>query len=267
MHWLCLLSKLLERGILLKAVDINCYIGNWPFRKLRRNTIEDLQKIHMENNIEYGYISSLNSIFYNDPFEAEEDLHEAVKDTPYKHIMTINPLLPEFEQDIDMGIREFNIKGIKIFPGYHGYSLQDESLERLCNILDDYGLPLFVAIRMEDERLNYIMKPKQPSINEICNFIKNHNNTIIFLSMLYGELMACKDYIREAKNVFFDTSGIRNFLGIEKLLGTFNADKILYGSQFPLYCLKSSFLMTDKAQIGDEEKRKIFYKNAHFLNK
>lgn len=187
----------------MKAVDINCYIGNWPFRKLRRNTIEDLKRMHMKNNIEYGYVSSLNSIFYNDPFEGEEDLHEAIKDTPYKHIMTINPLLPEFKQDIDRGIREFDIKGIKIFPGYHGYSLQDESIERLCSILGDYGLPLFVVIRMEDERLNYIMKPEQPSADEICNFIKNHNkNTIIFLSMLYGEIMACKDYIREAKNVF-----------------------------------------------------------------
>lgn len=56
-------------------------------------------------------------------------------------------------------------------------------------------------------------------------------------------------------------------MGIEKLIETFNADKILYGSQFPLYCLKSSFLMTDKAQIDDEEKRKIFYKNVHLLGK
>lgn len=248
----------------MKAIDANCYIGSWPFRKLRRHTIEDLKHIHGENNIEYGYVSFLNSIFYNDPFEGEEDLYRAINGTPYKHVMTINPQLPEFERDIERGIDKFGIKGVKIFPGYHGYSLQDKSVEKLCSVLYNYGLPLFVVVRMEDERLNYIMTPRTLSREEICNFISKNQNmgTIVFLSMLYGELVSCRDCILTAKNVLFDTSGIRNFMGIEKLVEFFSADKILYGSQFPLYCLKSSFLMTDRAEIEDKEKKKIFYDNA-----
>jgi len=248
----------------MKAIDVNCYIGNWPFRKLRRHTIEDLKRVHMENDIEYGYVSCLNSIFYNDPFEGEEELYRIINGTPYRHVMTINPQLPEFERDIQRGIEQFGIKGVKIFPGYHGYSLGDGSVEKLCSVLYDCGLPLFVVARMEDERLNYIMTPRTLSREEICNFINKNQNmvTIIFLSMLYGELMSCGDCILPAKNVLFDTSGIRNFMGIEKLVKFFGADKIVYGSQFPLYCLKSSFLMTHRAQIEDKEKERIFYHNA-----
>ena len=248
---------------MLKAIDVNCYIGDWPFRKLHRNTMEDLKRIHMENDIGYGYVSSINSIFYNDPFEGEEDLHEAIRNTPYKHTMTINPRLPEYRQDIDKGIRQLAVRGVKIFPGYHGYSLQDEALEELCAILAGCGLPLFVVVRLEDERLNYIMKPVPPSKGEICGFIRNHRqNTIVLLSMLYGELTACRDCILEAENVFFDTSGIRNLFGIEQLAESFPAEKIMYGSQFPLYCLKSSFLMVDRAQINEQDKGRIFCQNA-----
>ena len=67
-------------------IDINCLLGNWPFRKIRKNKFEDLKAVHKRNEIDYGYVSSLNSIFYNDPFEGDLELHEIIKDTSYKHI-------------------------------------------------------------------------------------------------------------------------------------------------------------------------------------
>ncbi len=251
----------------LKAIDMNCYIGNWPFRRLRRNSMEDLKRIHAENGIESGYVSSLNSIFYNDPYEGEKELQEALTGTSYQHVMTLNPLLPVWEQDIHRAEKEMNIRGIKIFPGYHGYSLQEKSADRLYRALESSGLPLFVVVRMEDERLNYLMTPRQLSAEEICSFIQKHDGDvpIVLIGMLAAELMTCGDAIRKARNVYFDTSGLRNFFDTENLVETFGADKILYGSQFPLYCLKSSFLMTDKARIDEKDRGKIFCGNARRL--
>ncbi len=252
----------------MKAIDMNCYIGNWPFRRLRQNSMEDLKRIHAENGIESGYVSSLNSIFYNDPYEGEKELQENLKGTSYQHVMTLNPILPVWEQDIHRAEKEMNIRGIKILPGYHGYSLQEKSADRLYRVLENSGLALFVVVRMEDERLNYLMTPRQLSAEEICTFIRKHNGNvpIVLIGMLAAELMACKDGIRKARNVYFDTSGLRNLFDTENLVKTFGADKILYGSQFPLYCLKSSFLMTDKAQIEEKDKEKIFYGNARRLS-
>ena len=84
----------------MKIVDVNCLVGHWPFRKLYKNSFADLMEIHRKNNIGYGFVSSLNSIFYNDPFEGEEDLHNIIKGTDYRHVLTINPMLPCFEKDI-----------------------------------------------------------------------------------------------------------------------------------------------------------------------
>ena len=71
-----------------RNIDINCLVGHWPYRKLYKNTFEEVQKIHKANGISSGYVSSLDSIFYNDPFEGDEDLHEILKGTSYHHVLT-----------------------------------------------------------------------------------------------------------------------------------------------------------------------------------
>ena len=50
-------------------IDINCLLGNWPFRKIRKNKFEDLKAVHKRNEIDYGYVSSLNSIFIMTPLK------------------------------------------------------------------------------------------------------------------------------------------------------------------------------------------------------
>jgi len=253
----------------MKKTDVNCLLGHWPFRKIYKNTFEDLKRVHRNNGISYGYVSSINSIFYNDPFEGEEELHEVIKGSDYKHILTVNPTLPNYTDDIKNAINLFDIKGVRIYPGIHGYKLDSRYVTNLCGFLRNLGLPLFLTMRLEDERLNYIMHPQAPSVDELSDFIKiNPMNTILLLNICYHEIIGLKDDINSHSNVFCDTSGLKHLLFImEKLLKDINADKIVYGSLHPLYCLKSTMLLIEKAQIDESVKEKILGINADFLFK
>lgn len=244
--------------------DINCLIGHWPFRKIRKNSFDDLKKAHAENGISSGYVSSIDSIFYNDPFEGDEELHEIIKGSGYHHVLTVNPALPEYTGDIEKGAKLFDIKGVRIYPGYHGYGLDCQSIDRLCAILRDLRLPLFLTLRMEDERLDHIVRPAAIQTDDLAKFIKKYKeNSIILLNIRFPELMALKDAINSNKNVFFDTCGLKDPLfPVERLLEIFDAEKILYGSLYPLYCMKSSTLIVEKADIQEPVKEKIFYGNS-----
>lgn len=247
--------------------DVNCMIGHWPYRRLYKSNFEDLKKVHRDNNISSGYVSYIDSIFYNDPFEGEEELHEIIKGSSYHHILTINPLMPGFLKDVEKGNNLFNIKGVKIYPGYHGYSLDDIMIDNLCSVLRKLKLPLFVVLRMEDERLNYMFKPRSISQEEVSRFIrKNSDIKIILLNANIYELLKIKDDINSSDNIFFDTSGLKGSLfPIENLLEVFEVKKILYGSLHPLYCLKSTLLSVEMAQIGEMEKEKIISENWRVL--
>jgi len=248
----------------VKKIDVNCLLGSWPFRKIRKNSFDDLKNIHEGNNMEYGYVSSLNSIFYNDPFEGDQDLHEIIKDTPYKHILTVNPDLPWFVDDIAEGIKLFDIKGVRIYPGYHGYTLDSQPVGKLCRVLAENKLPLFISMRMEDERLNYLVQPRSIDKTELSQFLEAHpENTVVLLSIRYGEILPIKDIINSRKNIFVDTSGFKDLLFIiEKLTKEVDHRKIMYGSNHPLYCMKSTTLLVEKAEVDNSVKEDIFYNNA-----
>jgi len=251
----------------MKGFDVNCLLGHWPFRKIRKNTFEDLRSVHAENDISTGLVSSLNSIFYNDPFEGDSELFNIIKSSGYKQILTVNPLLPGYENDIKEGMKLFDIIGVRVYPGYHGYDLTDRHFKELCDILAAYDLPIFLTIRLEDERLEYIIEHRSAKLEMLAGFLSDHTKlTIILLTIRNEELIHIKDILCSSPNIYYDTSGLKNQLfAIEKITDALGAKNLLYGSLHPLFCLKSTQLLVSKAEISPRAKKDIFYENARGL--
>lgn len=246
------------------AIDVNCLLGHWPFRKIYKNTFDHLKQVHQKNNIKYGYVSSINSIFYNDPFEGDLELHEIIKDSPYKHILTVNPVLPGFKDDIESGIKLFGISGVRVYPGYHQYNLDNAAFLELCKILKYYNLPLFLSMRLDDERLDYIIKPAHLIMEDMSIFLsKNTDLRVLLLTFRNEELLQFKDTLLAHPNAFYDTSGLKNNLfAVEKSIEDFGHNRMIYGSQHPLLCLKSTHLLVEKAELDEAIKEKILCKNV-----
>jgi predicted TIM-barrel fold metal-dependent hydrolase len=249
--------------------DVNALLGHWPFRKIRKNSLEDLRRVHRENGITGGYVASLNSIFYNDPFEGDEELHGLIGGTEYKHVLTVNPTLPGWQRDIEDGLRRFDIRGVRIYPTYHDYDLNGEPVAELCEALKRHGLPLFVTKRMEDERLDYLVKPKPLEVTALGKFLSGQPELdIIVLNIRFNEIVSLREEAKRLPRLYFDTCGLKDKVFVlEELLNIVPAKKIIYGSQHPLYCLKSSFCLVDMVEIPEETKRSILSENVKLLSR
>lgn len=248
----------------MSRFDLNCMIGHWPFRKLRHNTLEEIQKIHGKNGITGGCISSLDSILYNDPYEGDEDMAGIIKGTDYIHIQSVNPVLSFTVADIKRGIEMFGIKGVKIYPCYHQYNLDTPELEPVCEYLRDQNIPLFVQLRMEDYRADYVMLQKQLGVKDIEVLLKKYpDNKIVLLTPRLHEIKALASMLKESKNVLMDTSGLKDGLySVESVVDAIGPDKLAYGSLYPLFCLKSTLMLVEEAKLDQEIKQKILWENA-----
>ncbi len=243
--------------------DANCYVGNWPFHKVRRNSFEEIKKLHQQNGIEGGFVSSLEAIFYNDPWEADAELHQAIKDEPnYHHVLTVNPLLPGTIDSIHRAVKEWGICGVRLLPGFHGYTLADEKVRAVCDVIREYGLIVFITIRMEDERNTYFFHPRTVNLGEVIDFFYlNPGMKAIICGAWHGDMMYLRPILEKSDttaDIYWECSAMRTGLYIVDDLYKKNmTDRLIYGSMAPIFVLKSTRLLVETADIPEEEKEKI----------
>lgn len=248
----------------MQIYDMNCYAGHWPFRRLRRGNLEDVRKLHKENNIIGGIISSLDSVFYNDPQEGEAEFAAMAAAAGYGFAVTINPMLPAAEQSIHTAACRLYAQACKIFPGMHRYNAQQGEVRGLCQCLQRHKLPLLITVRMEDERLEYLYQSTPVNVVEFALLAEEFPQLpIVLCGCKADEICAARNAVPHGENLFFDTSGIKNNLfAMEKLVYEVSSSCLLYGSQAPLYCLKSSLYKVVRSTMSADAAKEILYTNS-----
>lgn len=239
----------------MSRIDFNCFIGGWPFHKVRKKTIGDLLALHDKNGITGAYVSSTDAIFFNDPYEAELELAAALKGTGYRQVMTVNPTLPGCFADIRRGLTELGIAGVRIMPGFHDYTLDSAPVSELCGLLRELKLPLWLTPRMEDERVTYMFHPKSVPLDAMKSFLAAQTGfPVLLANARLHEILALKEIIEARGDVFADACGLKDGLfPVERLYEAGIAPAYLvYGSLQPIFCLKSSLLLVEKADIPNE---------------
>lgn len=245
----------------MKRLDFNGFAGNWPFFKVRNNTVEKLAQLHAHCGITGGFVSSLEAIFYQDPYEAELALARQLKGTPYLHAMTLNPMLPGWKDDLKRGVKQLNIKAVRLVPGFQGYTLADPVLEEVAADLQVYGLPVILTLRMRDERTMWMIQPDNVSVEALQGFLDKYPDiptVVTHIRAAEAEKLAPQFAARE--NLFVDISGFKDGLFVLDRMATESAARghLVYGSGAPLMEMQATTLQIDTAQIPEETKAEIF---------
>ena len=249
-----------------RYLDFSCWVGGWPFHKIRKGGLQDLVALHRKYGISGGYVSSTDAIFYNDPWEAEWQLHKQLVQTPaYRHVPVVNPTLPGWRENW-MNLEKLPAAGVRVFPGIHGYSLEHPEFLALIEKLSEQSLPLFFTLRAEDARVCYLLSPRSIDIDELKGFLSRPFGCPIILSNLYkNEALKLRDTILSKKYIWLDTCGLKDGLfTLEELQNAQLTDRIIYASFTPLLCLASSMQVVRSSSLVQEQKEAILRGDAFF---
>lgn len=245
----------------MERFDGNCFVGNWPFFRVRENTIEKLAALHKKYHITSGFVSSLEAIFYQDPYEAELQLAEQLRKTDYKHVVVLNPALPAWEAGLHRCVETLAVSGVRLLPGYHSYSLRDPQMDRVVAAIKQYNLQMLITLRMHDDRTGWMIKPVPVPPEDIACFIKSNPDIRILLNHIrpaeiekLNALGVCWD------NVFIDTCGFKD--GTNPIEAVMKYDylkgHIVYGSGAPIMEPYATVLQLETANLDPSEIAEIF---------
>jgi predicted TIM-barrel fold metal-dependent hydrolase len=225
------------------SIDVQTYIGHFPYRQLRGNSPQGLVQYMDRWSISQTVVANLNGVFYRYPQPANEELAAAIRPYPGRFIpfAVLNPTYPGWKADLETCHGKLGMKGLRLYPQYHGYKLSDPRFEQMLEAASALGMPVAFSRWLEDPRQrSWLDTSEELRLDDLVPVLANHPGTFLLHSpYIYPVKDEHVRVFRQAK-VYFDTvfatatisawSGY-DILSLIKLLGP---DRFLFGSAYPL---------------------------------
>lgn len=256
--------------------DINAYIGHWPFRQLRGNTLEAMVE-RMDNfGVDKALVANINGIFYKDTHTSNKELYTSIQsnkafENRFILFATMNPILPWWKHSLEVGHGEWGMKGIRLFPIYHEYELTDARCITLVKAARDLGMPISIPLRMIDLRQrSWLDAGSELDLNHIASLVKKVPDAkYIILDTRQGLGRDTTDEslkILQEADIIFDTvrgSGvpITGYSGVSLhyLLENFGPEKIAFGTGTPFVDYCSPFIRVEVFEEADEKTKALIW--------
>jgi predicted TIM-barrel fold metal-dependent hydrolase len=237
-------------------LDINAYVGHWPYRPLRGNTLTKMLTRMNKFGVDMAVVANLNGLFYVDVQLANEELHaEILSNEAFKGrflpFATMNPVLSWWKDSLEVCHKDFGMKGIRLYPLYHHYKLTDPSCIELVKAARDRQMTISIPLRMTDLReRSWLDVDNALTYNDIAALVSavpDAKYMILEARITDTQPVTTPESVKilQNANVLFDTSrgsGVPikgpNSESLKYLLDTFGINKIAFGTETPFvdYC-------------------------------
>lgn len=258
-------------------VDINAYVGHWPFKKLQYNTCGELLERMNKFGVDVSVVANLNGVFYKNTQSANEELYEEIQSNRrFKNrfilFAVINPIYAGWRYDVEMCVKKFGMKGVRLYPIYHDYDITDKNCIELVKVARDLDVSVAFSLRIVDSRQRSWMDvSKEWNLKDVVPIIKEVPDAKYLVLNIANNSRMNDEELNSLKgaNVLFDTSG-RAVSPMNEFINKFGKEKFAFGTHTPILDYLTGLLRIESLykNEADEETKELFrYKNAKkFLN-
>lgn len=175
---------------------------------------------------------------------------------------TIHAAYPNKTEELRR-IRELGLHGVKIHPDTQYYNMNDERMDEVYDFLSKEDLPLL--IHCGDYRYDY-SHPRR-----LKDILDRFPDLTVIAAHFGGWSVwdLALEYLRDTR-CYLDTSSSIAMLGTvraEELIRLYGAERIVFGTDFPMWRLKDELAFFEKMNLTQEEKELIFHQNAEKILK
>ncbi len=117
-----------------EIVDTNVHLFRWPFRGLKYDRTEALVRKLSRHRIMQAWAGSFEAVVHKQLDAANRRLAEECRERGGGLLIpigSVNPAWPDWEEDLRRCHEQYRMRGIRLYPAYHGYRLDHPELPRL----------------------------------------------------------------------------------------------------------------------------------------
>jgi predicted TIM-barrel fold metal-dependent hydrolase len=251
-------------------IDVNVNLSRWPARRVRGDETDALAAKLRAHGVTEAWAGSLDSLLHKDiasvnaRLVAECRSQTGVRLVPFG---SVNPLLPDWEEDLRRCAEEHHMPGIRLHPSYHGYKLDHPAFARLLKLAAERRLLVQLAVVMEDERMMHpLLRVQAVNPEPLAALVAQTPGLRLVLlnalRTLRGEVLVT---LVRAGDVSVDIAMLEGVAGVANLLEQVPHERVLYGSHAPLFYFESALLKLKESPLAAPRLRAVRAENARRL--
>jgi uncharacterized protein len=251
-----------------RVIDTNISLFQWPFRRLPfSKTTELLGKLH-DRDINQAWAGSFEGLLHRDVAGVNSRLAAECREYGGNVLIpfgTVNPTLPDWEEDLRRCHEEHHMPGIRLHPNYHGYSLNVPEFERLLRLAAERQLVVQLAAAMEDQRTQHpLLHVADVDLAPLAEVIRNVP-TLKLVILNHKATGAAFTSLMKTPGVKFDVSRINATDGVARVMRTLPADRVVFGTHAPFLIYEAAMIKVYESNLTEEESSAVLWQNAASL--
>ncbi len=251
-------------------IDVNANLSRWPFRRTPCDELPALIKKFQEHGVQQAWVGSLDGLFHRDMGGVNLRLVEACRQERRVKLLpfgSINPMLPDWQEDIRRCAEEYRMPGIRLHPNYHGYKLDEPVAGELLDLASRRGLIVQLALRMEDIRVQHrLMRIPDVDARPLAALVKARPGLRL---VVLNNMATLQDQdlrgLAATDRVWFEISMREGVGGVARLLQVVPSARVLFGSHLPLFSLESAVFKIREAGLEGPQRQAIEHDSAQRL--
>lgn len=246
-----------------RIIDTNVSLMQWPFRRLPLDESQRLVTKLQELGISHAWAGSFEALLHRDITGVNQRLAMACsKFEELTPIGVVNLSLPDWEEDLRRCAEVHDMRGVRLHPGYHEYTLADPRFVELLKRATDAKRFVQIAVAMEDARTQHSLvrvadvdlKPLPAALEQVPGARVQLLNARLQSSLLKE--------LAQSPGVLFDTARVEGTGGIAALIRSLPPNRVLFGSHAPFLIPEAALIRASESDLTAAELRGLLWESA-----
>lgn len=251
-------------------IDTNIYLSRWPSRRLPLDETSRLVAKLKEHSVTQAWAGSFDGLLHKDISAVNSRLADECRQQGEGLLQpfgTINPTLPDWQEDLRRCHETHDMPGIRLQPNYHDYKLDDALFAALLALAEQRNLLVQIALRMEDPRTQHRLLTAEdvdpaPLASLLPKFPKLRVQLLNALNNVRADVL---DKLVGAGNLSVEIAMIEGIAGIANLVKHVPPERVLFGSYAPFFAFEAAELKLRESHLGEVQRGVIGSGNAERL--